>query len=298
MATRIYLPSSGSAPVTPSTWNFPNQINPLTFAGVTVPIASALTTRLQATGTTSPVFRAMLRYVIGPLAAQSISGTVHGIIKCLESATGANATLAIAVKIIQPDGSDRAVLLAYVASDSASSPYEMSTSLMTRRWFNVTEVEPITLTTQSATAGDYLVIELGFRSATTVTRNISLRYGDNAASDFADTDGLTTDLRPWIEFSQTLTWPSQNINETVTLAKFDGVTPTNNFLIYEIATLAKFIGIASSNNLLQLDAVSLSRSVGIDTLTQTNEKDGLIQTKFIEVEIMENWVVEETLYDP
>jgi len=44
MATKIYLPSSGSAPVTPSTWIFTNQINPLTFAGVLTPIGSALTT--------------------------------------------------------------------------------------------------------------------------------------------------------------------------------------------------------------------------------------------------------------
>ncbi len=207
MATLIYLPSSGNAAITPSTWLFANQINPLTFAGVLNKISSALTTKLEATGTTSPITKAMLRYVIGPLAGQSISGTVRMIMSCMESNAGANANLAMAVKIIQPDGSDRATLLAVTSSDSAAAPYELTVSpLSTKIAYTSAEIEPLTLTTQTATAGDYLVIEIGFRSATTTSRNISLRYGDAAASDFAYTVGLTTDLNPWVEFSQTLTW--------------------------------------------------------------------------------------------
>ena len=161
MATKIYLPSSGSAAVTPSTWIFTNQINPLTFAGVITPISSAMTTKLEATGTTSPITRAMLRYVIGPLAAQSISGTVRMVMSAMESNAGANATLAMAAKIIQSGGADRATLLAVTASDSTASPYEFVTSLYSRRAWTVSETEPLSLTTQSATAGDYLVIEIG-----------------------------------------------------------------------------------------------------------------------------------------
>ncbi len=204
MATKIYLPSSGVAPVTPATWLFANQINPLTFAGVLSKISSALTTRLQATGTTSPTTRAMLRYVIGPLAAQSISGTVRMVMLAMESNAGANANLAMAVKIIQPGGADRATLLAVTSSDSAASPYELTITLSTKRCWTLTETEPLTLTTQSAQAGDYLVIEIGFRSATTTSRNISLRYGDAAASDCAYSDNVTTDLNPWVEFSDDL----------------------------------------------------------------------------------------------
>jgi hypothetical protein len=207
MSTRIYLPSSGAAPVTPSTWNFANQINPLTFKGVLTKILSAMTTKLEATGTTSPIAKAMLRYVIGPLGAQSISGTVHLQMRAMESNALANATFAIAVKIIKPDGTDRAVLLAQTASDLASSPYELLTVLTNRRVYNVSEVQPIPLTTQSAIAGDYLVIEIGFRSATTTSRNISLRYGDNSASDMEDDTTSVNDYAPWVEFSQTLTWP-------------------------------------------------------------------------------------------
>lgn len=203
MATKIYLPSSGAAPVTPADWEFANQINPLTFRGVTTKIASAMTTKTEATGTTNPTTRAMLRYVFGPLAGQTISGTLRGVIRCLESNAGANTGTAIAAKIIQPDGTDRAILLAPSHSDSTgNSPWEMSNAALTaRRFWTILEAEPLTLTSGAATAGDYLVIEIGFRSATSQSRNISYRYGDAAASDLTYNDTDTDDDNPWVEFS-------------------------------------------------------------------------------------------------
>ena len=221
MVTRIYLPSSGSAPVTPSTWNFANQVTPLTFAGLLARINSTMTTSLKATGTTSPTLRAMFRWVIGPLAAQNIAGTINLVMQCFESNAGANATLAVAVKIIQPGGADRAVLLAAVGSDSAASPQEMGlTPLANKRAWNLTETRPIPLTSQNATAGDYLVIEVGFRSATTTTRNISIRYGDTTAGELADADSGANDYAPWIDFSQTLTWQAVTYTKTVNLDSY------------------------------------------------------------------------------
>jgi len=216
MATRIYLPSSGAASVTPSTWNFPNQINPLTFAGVITRLNSTQTTRLQATGTTSPILKAMFRWIIGPLATQSIAGTINLVMQCFESSALANATLAVAIKIIQPSGVDRAVLLAAVGSDSAASPQEMGTTpLANKRAWNLTEVRPIPLTSQNAISGDYLVIEVGFRSATTTTRNISIRYGDTTSGELADADSGANDYAPWIDFSQTLLFPEQKSGSAV-----------------------------------------------------------------------------------
>jgi len=209
MATRIYLPSSGAAPVTPQTWNFANQINPLTFAGVLAKINSAMASKLEATGTVSPIAKAMLRYVIGPLSAQNflVTDTVRLQMRAMESNAGANANYAIAVKIIKPDGTDRAVLLAQVASDLASSPYEFLTALTNRRAYNASEVQPIPLAAGSAVAGDYLVIELGFRSATSTSRNITLRYGDNSAYDMEDDTASVNDYAPWVQFSNNISFP-------------------------------------------------------------------------------------------
>jgi len=205
MATTIYLPSSGSAAVTPTTWNFPFQAAATyTLAGALTKGTTAFTSRTTATGTTSPRFTSVMRYVIGPLAATQIAGTVNLVMRCNESNAGANATLALAVKLITPAGADRSVLLAYTASDLASSPYEMQASLNNCRAYSASEARPITLTAQTPTSGDYLVVEIGFRSATTTTRNVIIRHGDNSANDLADADSGTNDYAPWVMFSQSL----------------------------------------------------------------------------------------------
>lgn len=209
MATKIYLPSSGSPDVTPSSWIFTNQgASAVTYKGVTAKISSGFTSITEGTGTTDPYSEAVLRYVIGPLAAQSISGTVRMVMRVQESNGGANANLRMAVKIIQASGADRATLLAETGSDAASSPYEMTTSLASKLCYTAAEAEPLTLTTQSASAGDYLVIEIGHRSATTVNRTITYRIGDNSVSDCPYSADDTNDYCPWVEFSATISWQS------------------------------------------------------------------------------------------
>jgi hypothetical protein len=187
----MYLPSTGAAPVTPSTWNFGAQINPVTLAGVRARISSTMTSKTEATGTTNPTARAMGRHVIGPLAAQTISGTVKGQMRGSESNAGANASLALAIKIIQPGGADRSVLLAQTAADSASAGHELVTSLTNSKFEDAAESASISLTSQNASDGDYLVIEWGFRSATGTSRNITLSYGDNSATDLAEDTSTT-----------------------------------------------------------------------------------------------------------
>lgn len=201
MPTRVYFPSSGAAPVTPADWEFGEQVNPVTLEGKLFPSGTAMTTKTEATGIVSPIFRGMLRYVIGPIKAVTLNGTVRGQIGGSENNAAANATPAIAIKFIQPNGTDRGILLAPAASDAAAAPWEFATALTNSRFTNANEVFAIPLTQQVAQDGDYLVIEIGFRSATTTTRNISLRYGDAAASDLPEDTASQTDLNPWLEFS-------------------------------------------------------------------------------------------------
>lgn len=205
MATRIFLPSSGTAPVTPSTWNHPYQVTTTyTLPGLVTKGTTALTSRTSSTGTVTGRHQAVMRYVIGPLSAVEIAGTVNLAMMCSESSNSANSKLSIAVKIIQPGGADRSVLLTYVASDSSTSPYELTTTLSTRRAYSVLEARPITLTAQTPTAGDYLVIEIGFLNACTTAYNIVHRHGDNVGTNLVDGDGGTDDYAPWVDFSQTL----------------------------------------------------------------------------------------------
>lgn len=203
MAVRLYLPSSGTAPVTPSTWNHANQAGTTyTLPGRRWPEGTALTSRTTATGTTNPYVRGVMRYVWGPLAAVEISGTVNLVMRCSEANSAANSMLSIAVKLIQPGGADRSVLLAAISSDSATSPYEFTTTLGTRRAFNASETRPIPLTSQTPTAGDYLVVEIGFRSQTGTTYNVVQQHGDPLATlDCVNADGNTSAYIPWVEFS-------------------------------------------------------------------------------------------------
>jgi hypothetical protein len=173
MATRIYTKVSGAVGVTPSTWNFANQINPVTVPGTTTKNdGSAMTTKSEVTGTTSPIAKAMGRTVIGPLTTQTISGTVKAQMRGDESNAGANATLALAIKIIKPDGTDRGVLLAQTASDAATAGHELTTTLTNMSFQDAAESASIALTSQAATAGDYLVIEWGFRPRRSRARSI------------------------------------------------------------------------------------------------------------------------------
>jgi len=211
MAERIYLPSSGTAPVAPSTWNHTSvQGTSYTLPGIRSHLRSntALTSRTSAAGTAVNGLKvAVMRYVFGPLAAVQISGTVNSSMLCSESNGSANATRSIAVKLIQPGGADRSVLLANTASDSATSTYELTTTLSSRRCYDVNEARPITLSAQTPTAGDYLVVELGYRYGSATSYNIVMRHGDpNATIDVSDSEGSTTAGCPWVEFSGIIPW--------------------------------------------------------------------------------------------
>ena len=73
----------------------------------------------------------------------------------------------------------------------------------------------------SAAAGDRLVLEIGIHGVTPANEIMQMRIGDpTAAADFALTAALTTDLCPWGELSQTLTFG----------APPSGPTNTGNFL--------------------------------------------------------------------
>jgi hypothetical protein len=202
VATRFYTKVSGAVGVTPTTWNFAAQINPVTVPGTQAKNdGSAMTSKAEATGGTNPTARAMGRTIIGPLAGQTISGTVKAQMRGQESVATANANHAIAIKIVTPAGADRGVLLAQTASDLNSSPHEYVTALTNSKFENAAESAAIALTSQTATEGDYLVIEWGFRSATATSRTITVSYGNDSATDLPEDTTTTAANNPWFEFS-------------------------------------------------------------------------------------------------
>jgi hypothetical protein len=210
MATRFYFSRTTAPPVEPSNWNFPNLADStISYAMNTSKSVWALATRTDNTGTTSPIYKGMVRYVSSrQLNNTLISGNVNLALRCREGQAGANATLAMAVKVIASNGADRAILLGYTASDNLTATYEMGVgNLTSRRVWTENEERPIPLNNYTPTQGDYLVVEIGYRAQTTVTRAIVIQIGDNnSTGDLPDADNDENELCGWVEFSANIDW--------------------------------------------------------------------------------------------
>ena len=63
----------------------------------------------------------MRQYIVGPLAAQTVSGTLTGVIRGLESNANLNATVAINVRQVGSTGTHVNDLLAVAASDNTGA---------------------------------------------------------------------------------------------------------------------------------------------------------------------------------
>jgi hypothetical protein len=209
VATRIYTNASGAVGVTPTTWLFGTQLNPVTVPGtLTLNTGSTMTTWSDLSGAGNPTTRATGRTIIGPLAAQTISGTVKGQMRGMESHANTNATLAMGIKLVQPDGTDRATLLP-VRTPTAWAGSELVVDVLTNAQFKANDgTTPLPLTSQTATAGDYLVIEWGFRSNVDQNRTVTLSYGNDSASALPEDATETQAFAPWWEFSADLVFVS------------------------------------------------------------------------------------------
>lgn len=204
MATRFYFPAEGSgapslSPSFDAGWEQNGQgtrLNLVRKSQTTFESALANTgTRTVPITTTQDIL--LNQFVSTAIPVQTIAGTVSLVIGCLESAATANVTLAVVVKVVDSGGAARGTLFSVFGTDT-----ELAT---TRRTRIVSAGAISSLTTQ---AGDCLVVELGCHAAApTAGTTYTFRQGySGTQADFALTTALSTDLNPWVEFSQDL-WP-------------------------------------------------------------------------------------------
>lgn len=203
MATRFYLPSSGAAPVSPAydaAWEQTGEADRVALGFLDNDGTTALTDKTVTVPITTSQQILSRQFVSTPLHAINISGTVSCVLRGLESALTANAFPAIGVRVVSNDGATvRGTLLTVQSTGGVEYVTTAATRLLGNR-LSTLEVTPVT-----SVQGDRLVIEIGVdaqapEAATTATQ----RFGNNAASDFAFTSALTTDLNPWVEFSMDL----------------------------------------------------------------------------------------------
>jgi hypothetical protein len=203
VASRFYLQSTSSAPFTPAAadggWerDATGHAARLTSTGKA---NSALTTLSSTFGATQTSQTRWGTWVSQPLdVAQTISGTVSLVVgKCAETTTSGDAHLAFAVRVVTGAGVHRATLATSMAT---ATEFPLIANAATRIHSGVA------ISSFAADAGDRIVIELGIHGVTPANETMQMRFGDpTGTADFALTSALTTDLVPWVELSQNITF--------------------------------------------------------------------------------------------
>lgn len=203
MATRFYLQNSGAAPVSPAYdagWEQTGEadrviltpklqldiVTSLSNKQVTIPIA-----------TTQDILNRQFVSIPIPPTNFKTTDTLSLIVRCFENATSNNATLAVVVKVVSQDGS--IVRGTLYSNYNIDSEFALSASAATRI------VNSVNLTALNTLPGDRLVVEVGIHAlGPAAAGSANQRFGSSAASDFAMTSGLTTDLNPYFELSKDL----------------------------------------------------------------------------------------------
>lgn len=161
----------------------------------------------------------MMVFLSEPLVSQTISGTVKGQMRAEEDNTANNATIAFAVAVVSNNCDTlRGVLLNTSASDNtAATPPEFATTAVNRRFQDGSESASMTLASLSIYDGDRIAVYMGARETrNSSTATYTLYNGSPSATDLAEDDTDTDDDNPWIEFSATLSFPTDQPSQLPT----------------------------------------------------------------------------------
>ncbi len=215
MATRFYLPSTGSSPITPTIstgWNGIGSVvtRPLPIVKTNTALANG-TGRLKGS-TTAPWNRLDRVFVSDQLAAQTLSGNHDVVMRGVESNAAFDAWLQTCLRVVSADGTvERGIAYALSTASApstatGSNTQELPTTTMATRlrW-------TLPMTSVAVQEGDRLQFEVGFRSSSTnTTYSATFRYGDPiAVADHAvGVQGVTTDLCPFFQTTMDLTFMS------------------------------------------------------------------------------------------
>lgn len=200
MATRFYFdrPTVPSiSPTVDSSWgaSATGFLRRLLTPKLTASVASTLASSAGAftVGATSLSY-AGYQYVGPPMPPQPINGTVSLVAFMSENNATVNATLAASIRVLSQDGgTQRGVLYSVFGTDTELDITDATRIINTQ-----------TVTSTTIQGGDRIVVEVGVKLAAGAAGAFAITNGLSAASDYALTSALTTNLNPWIEFSADL----------------------------------------------------------------------------------------------
>lgn len=139
--------------------------------------------------------------ISGPLAAQTISGTITGVACFREANASDNLFAQLAVFVVDKSGARVATLW----GGQTSGGTEFNSPSANTRY--LTRASSQTITSYDCADGDRIVVEVGVRTESTRTNAGGYAYiGDPGGGDLGASDGGSNNLTltPWIEFSDTL----------------------------------------------------------------------------------------------
>lgn len=207
MATRFYLPSTGTPGISPAfdATAWPNTPNADRIDMVTTRISSAMTTK-DGAGNAATTRQLLRQYISAALAAQTLTGTMKGQARYVGSAAGIGVP-AIRVAKCNSDGSTVTEIFAAQFSTRGTAPPAMDTVLTNRKFEQGDADFVLDLASTGIDAGDRLIVEIGYTDTSTNTaRFISVSFGDNSATDLAEDETTTTADNPWVEFSANISF--------------------------------------------------------------------------------------------
>ena len=203
MATRLYLPASGTPPLdtlaVDTNWELTNGLVRLP-CFITKQDTALATTQMTWPATATQQWcwwqfqSDVLKYAYDWLTTDTVSMVIG---KCAETSNKGDSHLAYVVRVVSGDGTTiRGVIGLYHAT---STEFPLIASAATR----IHNARTAGATAFASQAGDRIIVEVGLHGFTPASELIQMRIGDpSAIDDFALTAGLTTDLCPWVELSR------------------------------------------------------------------------------------------------
>lgn len=198
MATRFYLPSTGSAAVSPAYDSWDNTTSPDSrLKCVTTKISSAIVQGSKLSWTSGEKKLAR-QYVSDPVAVQTISGTVKMQIGGGERFSDDNVDKSyLSIRVVSEDGNTVRGTLLVLGNYFANVEFNNGTGR------NITFANGDSLTSVDCHKRDRIVIELGCSDTGGTSPEAAFGYGDNGLSDLGEneTDTVILTKNPWVEFS-------------------------------------------------------------------------------------------------
>lgn len=208
MATRFYLPSSGTAPLASlavdANWELTDGLSRRPMDVVKSNTSIVQKSALWSSATTQQW--CWVQYQSKRLAAGytwTTGDLVSMVIKVAESIPQGDSHLAYVVRVVSGDGATIRGIIGLFHATSTEYPTSLA-NIATR----IHSDKADGATNFSSQAGDRIIIEIGHHGVSPDTgATVYHNLGDpSATADYALTAALTTDLCPWVELSRTVSF--------------------------------------------------------------------------------------------